>query len=130
MDKQGWRLTESELRGWLDQLLQEGKRVVAPVDRDGLKLHRPVSSADEVDLGPGKTRWSPKEFLFPRTESLYTYELRAEGPELKDPPLPEREQILVGVRSCAVMASRSLSSFSSAARVFSRPWAMFLPPNR
>jgi ferredoxin len=100
MDKQGWRLTERELRGWLDQLLQEGRGVVAPVDRDGLKLFRPVASADEVSLGAGKTRWSPKEFLFPRTEPLYTYELRADGPELKDPPLPEREEVLFGVRCC------------------------------
>jgi ferredoxin len=100
MEKTGWRLAETELRGWLDRLLHEGKRVIAPVDRDGLRLFRPLASADEANLTPGKTRWSPKEFLFPRTESLYTYTLRAEGPELRDPPLPEQEQVLVGVRCC------------------------------
>jgi ferredoxin len=100
MKKTGWRLAENELRGWLDHLLQEGRRVIAPVDRDGLRVFRPVSSADEVNLDPGKTRWSPKDFLFPRTEALYTYTLRADGPELRDPPLPEQEQVLVGVRCC------------------------------
>jgi ferredoxin len=100
MQETGWRLAENEFRRWLDRLLRDGKRVIAPVDREGLRIFHPVSSADEVVLESGKTRWSPKEFLFPRTEPLYTYTLRREGPELQDPPLPEQEQVLVGVRSC------------------------------
>jgi len=35
-----------------------------------------------------------------------------------------------GARSSAAIACRSLSSFSIAVRAFSRPWAMFFPPNR
>jgi ferredoxin len=100
MQKTGWRLTKNELREWLDCLLRENRRVIAPVDRDGVRYFRPVTSSDEVNLEPGKTRWSPKEFLFPRTEPLYTYELRANGPKLHDPPLPEQEQVVVGVRCC------------------------------
>jgi ferredoxin len=100
MEKKAWRLGEKELRGWLDQLLQEGRRVIAPVEQDGLRLFRPLATGDEADLSSGKTRLSPKEFLFPRTESLYTYALRESGPEVQDPPLPEQEQVLVGVRCC------------------------------
>ena len=100
METTGWRLRTKELREWLGRLLQDGKRVIAPVERDGLRLFRPVTSADEVDLDPGKTRWSPKEFLFPRTEPLYSYTLRPDGPQLHDPPLTEQEQVLVGVRCC------------------------------
>lgn len=100
MEQEGWRLAEKELREWLDGLLRDGRRVIAPVERNGLRLFRPVDSGAEVTLARGKTRWSPKEFLFPRTESLYTYKLGANGPELHDPPLPEREQVLVGVRCC------------------------------
>jgi ferredoxin len=100
MSKTAWRLGESELRAWLDRLLEGGKRVIAPVDRGGLRLFRPIASAEEVSFDPGKARWSPKEFLFPKTESLYAYTLGPEGPELRDPPLAEHEQVLVGVRSC------------------------------
>jgi ferredoxin len=100
MHQTAWRLTERELREWLDHLRADGHRVVAPVDQDGLRLFRAIGSADEADLSPGKSRWSPKEFLFPRTEALYTYSLGAAGPELEDPPLPERSQVIVGVRSC------------------------------
>ena len=63
MTTNAWRLGENELRDWLDRLLEQGRQVVAPVEREGLRLFRPVSSANEVELGPGKTRWSPKEFL-------------------------------------------------------------------
>jgi ferredoxin len=100
MERSGWRLAEKELRAWLDGLLREGKRVIAPVERDALKLFRTVESASHVSLAGGKTRWSPKEFLFPRTEALYSYQLRADGPELQDPPLPEQEQVLFGALCC------------------------------
>lgn len=95
-----WRLGEDELRSWIAKQIEQDRRVVAPVDREGLRSFRPVSSADEVSLDPGKARFSPKEFLLPRTESLYRYTLGAAGPELHDPPQPEREQLLVGVRPC------------------------------
>ena len=68
-----WKLTEEQVRVWLHGLL-EGNSVVAPVEEDGVLLFRPITSADQAVVEPsGKTRWSPKEFLFPRTESLYRY---------------------------------------------------------
>lgn len=89
-----------ELRAWLDRLIGEAREVIAPVERDGLRVFRPLASADEACLEAGKTRWSPKEFLFPRTEWLYAYTLGADGPELEDPPLADRERVLAGVRPC------------------------------
>jgi ferredoxin len=100
MEQTGWRLAESELREWLDRLIEDGRRVLAPVEQDGLRIFRPVAAGAEADLSPGKTRWSPKEFLFPRTDTLYSYTLQADGPRLQDPELPEQEQVLVGVRPC------------------------------
>ena len=45
MQDTGWRLTDTEMRAWLDRLRTEGHRVVAPVERDGLRLFRAVKSA-------------------------------------------------------------------------------------
>jgi ferredoxin len=100
MEAHGWRLNGTELRQWLDGLIAEGREVIAPVATDALRLFRPIDEGADADLRPGKTRWAPKEWLFPRTESLYEYTLESSGPELRDPEPPDRERVLLGVRSC------------------------------
>jgi len=118
MDRYGWRLSDDELRGWLGRLLEDGRRLIAPVEvEDGLRLFRAVKEAGEVRLDPGKTRWSPKEFLFPRTETLYRYALEADGPRLEDPPRPEREQVLLGVSPCDAAGFCRLDEVFLAGRV-------------
>ena len=95
-----WKLTDAELREWLSGLL-EGNAVVAPVEEDGVLSFRRITSEDQAVVEPsGKARWSPKEFLFPRSEALYRYRFTGGGVELEDPPLPEERQVLFGVRSC------------------------------
>ncbi len=74
MNNDGWRLTEDEWRGWLDTLMRTGKRIVAPVEKDGLTLFRQTSSVEDVSLEDYvNTRWSPKEFQFQNTETLFSY---------------------------------------------------------
>ncbi|MBI2467890.1 MAG: 4Fe-4S dicluster domain-containing protein [Candidatus Rokubacteria bacterium] len=85
---------------WLEGLLRAGTRVIAPVEEDGLRRFRAVESAAEVCLATGKTRWSPKEFFFPRTESLFAYSVDGSEVRLEGAALEEREQVLFGVRPC------------------------------
>jgi len=95
-----WKLTDAQLRAWLSGLL-DGNSVVAPVEEDGVLLFRPIASAHQAVIKPsGKTRWSPKEFLFPRSEALYRYSFKGGTVQLEDPPVPEKHQVLFGVRSC------------------------------
>jgi formate hydrogenlyase subunit 6/NADH:ubiquinone oxidoreductase subunit I len=95
-----WKLTGEQLREWMDGLL-DGNSVIAPVDEDGVVLFRPITSAEQAVVEPsGKTRWSPKEFLFPRSEALYRYDYTGGTVQLEDPPLPEKPQVLFAVRSC------------------------------
>jgi len=101
MDRTQWLLTESQLREWVRSLLDAGNSVVAPVEEDGVLLFRPLTSEERAILAPsGKTRWSPKEFLFPRSEPLYRYTLDGGEVEIENPPAPQRPQVLFGVRSC------------------------------
>lgn len=98
---EGWRLTEQDLRGWLDGILKSGKRLVAPVEEGGLVLFRPVSSQAEITLADyGNTRWSPKEFIFPRTEPLFSYRWAGGSVKLASAPSEEKEQVLFGLRPC------------------------------
>jgi len=95
-----WKLTEAQLREWLQSLL-DANSVIAPVEEDGVLLFRRIASEDQAVVEPsGKTRWSPKEFLFPRSEALYRYNFRGGTVQLEDPPMPEEHQVLFGVRSC------------------------------
>jgi ferredoxin len=101
MDTAAWRLSEDQLRGWLETLIGDGCTVVAPAEEDGVLLFRSIPSADRAVLSPsGKTRWSPKEFLFPRSETLYTFAVNAGSVRLSDPPKEEARQVLIGVRPC------------------------------
>ena len=97
-----WKVTEQEVREWLSALLGDGIRVVAPVDEDGLVLFRPVAEASEPSLsGAGNTRWSPKEHVLPRTETLFSYRLQGDDVELDGVPADgEPGQVLFGVRPC------------------------------
>lgn len=61
------------LDAWLEAVIAESERVLAPV-RDGRKVSfRTVTSPEEVDGGALPTAISAKEAAFPRTEKLFTY---------------------------------------------------------
>jgi sulfhydrogenase subunit beta (sulfur reductase) len=98
----GWRLSAAEVQEWLEWLLTTGRRVVAPAGDGGLVLFRQVRSVDEVRLqDTGHARWSPKEFLFPRTETLMSYTFDDSSSVRLAPPRPaEIEQVLFGVQPC------------------------------
>jgi len=101
MDRRSWTIDEAEMRRWLQALVDGEMTVVAPVAEDGVVLFRPITSGEQAVIEPsGKTRWSPKEFLFPRSEALYRYRFEGDRVQLEDPPSFEQPQILFGVRSC------------------------------
>lgn len=96
----GWRLSESALKAWLTQLIEGEAIVLAPIRRDGKTFFNALESADDAVFEPGKTVWSPKELVFPRTEVLYTYRKRGELVTLDDPKGTDTPQIIFGVRAC------------------------------
>ncbi len=98
----GWRLAPGELAKWVETLLREGKRVIAPVEENGIRCFRPIDAAAQVCLAPGKTRWSPKECLFPRTEALFSYRAQGDQVTLDGARAEPAEQVLLGVRPCDV----------------------------
>jgi ferredoxin len=95
----------------LDQLVErwvaEDRRVAGPRQiKPGLVLYAPVTAAGQLvwDAGarPGN---SIKEFVFPRSETLYEYRLGAKQQvELADAELFTAEQIIVGARPCDAAA--------------------------
>jgi heterodisulfide reductase subunit C len=96
-----WRLDEAQIHEWLQGLMEGDTAVIAPVEEDGVLLFKELREAGDAVLAPsGKTRWSPKEFLFPRSESLYSFAFAGGGVRVEDPPEPVKDQLMVGVRPC------------------------------
>ncbi len=106
----GWQVSEAELRAWLDAIIESGASVVAPVKEDHQRSFRVIASANEADLEPGKTACSPKEFLFPRSEVLFSYSRQGDRVQLSDPPAVTQNQVIVGVRSCDVAGVKRLDA--------------------
>lgn len=96
----GWRLERAQVEAWLADLIRAGRVVHAPVDRDGVLAFRTVTAPGEVSLAEGKTRLSPKDCVFPRTEPLFGYRLEGDGVRLTDPPADTAERVLFAVRPC------------------------------
>lgn len=94
------RLDEADLRRWIDALLAQGRQVLAPVERDGLRRVAPIAAAEEACLGAGKPRWSPKEALFPRSETLFSFRRAGDQVTLRQPPAEQALQVLLAVRPC------------------------------
>jgi sulfhydrogenase subunit beta (sulfur reductase) len=94
------RLDPARVAAWLDALLRGRTRVIAPVERRGMRVLRALERAEEATLAPGRSRWSPKEFLLPRTEALFTWESENGSTALADPPADDAAQVLFGVHPC------------------------------
>lgn len=98
----GFRIGRAELDRWLDALLAAGHRVLAPqtVPGKSFSLFRTLAHGKDADLRPGRTRWSPREALQPRSEPLFRWETVDGELALSDPPLDPTPQVLFGVRPC------------------------------
>jgi ferredoxin len=99
-NKDGWRLDRPRIEAWLADLLQSGRQVFAPIERGGILMVRALTAPGDLSLAEGKTRFPPKEHVFPRTESLFGYRLEGNGVTLTDPPADTAERVLLAVRPC------------------------------
>ena len=73
--------------------------VFAPVNRDGVTCFGEVTSADELNLS-FQSKISSKEILFPRCETLFTYELSNGNVTLGETPVKDGEVVLFGAPPC------------------------------
>jgi ferredoxin len=108
------RLTGQEMLRWVDGLLASGRRVFAPVMRGGVRHFGEIEEAVEVRLDGGLTRWSAKEALFPRSETLFSWKGTSEGVEVAPEPLDPRPQVLLGVPPCDAAAFTRLDAVLAA----------------
>ncbi len=80
--------------------LLEQYQVIAPVEEDGLVTFGRLGSPEEAVLDYRNARVSPKGLLFPQAETLLTYSLAGESPEVQEAPQAQDGQVVFGIRPC------------------------------
>ncbi|MGD1995643.1 MAG: 4Fe-4S dicluster domain-containing protein [Anaerolineae bacterium] len=93
-------ITLDELRTWLDRLAQdETVDLIAPRDVEGHILYESITSGDTVVFDYERPELSAKDYLLPATETFLRIE-RREGEVALEEVLPDRRQVLFGIRPC------------------------------
>ena len=91
-------ISKQNLLVWLGKLTEQ-YTVVAPV-RDGeLVLFKEISSTEDIVLENPSTVLSPKEWFFPRTETLFTVK-QTDGKNELIPVSPDKQIVLFGLHPC------------------------------
>jgi sulfhydrogenase subunit beta (sulfur reductase) len=106
--KKGWKISQSELGTWLDNLAQE-RTLIAPRQVSGQVLYRPVTNSAEIAEKFTRPLLSLKEFFFPPTDVLMTIEKHGSEIRLNE-NLPDEKRIIFGVRPCDAQGLSALDS--------------------
>jgi len=92
-------ISKSELLKLLDELIQKGNEVIAPVKQGNFTNFCPIRSPKEIIWGPPQTVIPPKQYLYPQSEELLAYEFGASGPQVRGENVV-KERILFGIHPC------------------------------
>ncbi|MGB9859921.1 MAG: 4Fe-4S dicluster domain-containing protein [Moorellaceae bacterium] len=84
----------------------EGASVYVPQEVDGISTFRVWQGTGESKLGQGNAVVPPKDLFFPRTEEMYRYQVQGPSADLQELPMPEGQQVVVGLRSCDARSLR------------------------
>lgn len=97
----------ADLMAWTGSLL--GKyRVVAPVSGPNGPVWDEIRSPDDVVWDYGRSSVSPRAWMIPRSESLFSYDVGTNSPEIVEPPIEAKPTIMLLLRPCDVAGLRAL----------------------
>lgn len=94
-----FKLKKDKLPELLNAWAREA-RIFVPQEQDGVRNYLPWDGKGELALGVANTLEPPKDLLFPRTETMFNYELSGEGARLEEARPGDEKQVVVGIRSC------------------------------
>lgn len=81
-------------------MARDGRRVLAPTDRDGRTEYQPVASYAEVAKDHLQTVLSGKAVVFPKVERILDYHIDGKQVELADAEPKAEPTVLFGARPC------------------------------
>jgi formate hydrogenlyase subunit 6/NADH:ubiquinone oxidoreductase subunit I len=99
----------------LDKLFQaltgQGRKIYAPVERNGQADFAPIASAGDLAADYVQTVQSPKFSLFPKVEEMFRYQEKKEGLDIAEKETGKLPQVVIfGVRPCDAAAIAALKA--------------------
>jgi sulfhydrogenase subunit beta (sulfur reductase) len=101
--------TLENLKEWTKSLLAT-YRVVAPVPGPRGAMWAEVKDPENIAWDYTRTAVSPREWLIPRSEPLFHYDLRENPPKIEEPSLEQNPTVLLLLRPCDVAGLRALDA--------------------
>ena len=91
-------ISKKNVTTWLGQLMEKCN-LVAPIRIDDLVLFKKVGQIEDIALDFQNTTLSPKEFLFPSSETIFSV-VKNDGQVKLIPAEVEKETVIFGIRPC------------------------------
>jgi ferredoxin len=101
--------TLADLKSFARTLL-ETHRVVAPVPGPDGPVWGEVDDPESIAWDYGRTAISPRGWMIPRCETLFSYDVASNPPRIEEPSLEMRPTALFLLRTCDVAGLRALDA--------------------
>ena len=101
--------TLEDLKVWTRELMKT-HRVIAPVPGPRGAMWAEVKDAASIAWDYTRTTESPREWLIPKHEKLFRYDLGLTPPEIVEPPIEAPPTVLLLLRPCDVAGLRALDA--------------------
>jgi formate hydrogenlyase subunit 6/NADH:ubiquinone oxidoreductase subunit I len=105
-----YQLSQASLDTLFAALRADGRRILAPTDRDGRSELNPVETPAQVAKDYLQTALSGKEVVFPKVERLLSYTLAPGKVELADAETVALSTVLFGIRPCEAGGFQALDA--------------------
>lgn len=83
----------------------------APVKEKGNIIFKNISNPEEIELEYFNSKIPPKEILFPREETIFTYEYEGKDIKIEEVKAGEKKNIIFGIRPCDAYSYVLLDNF-------------------
>ncbi len=94
-----YSLLKTNLNSFLKQIVDSGKRLIAPLKKDEGILFSDIQDTTSIELDVLTSR-SAKEFLFPQSEPIVQFIQKKDSVELYDVEPRIRDTVIFGLRPC------------------------------
>lgn len=84
MEEKYFEITAENLKKFVDQMIESNLEVIAPVDKDGDTFYGKINKFEEANLDILLPKMSYKEYLLPKTETLFEYSFSGVDVRVKD----------------------------------------------